>query len=276
MDGLTFGLCQMRVSDVKEENINKAEKMIEEAADRGADFIVLPEMFNCPYDNSYFREFAEDENGETVKALSQIAKKRNIYIAGGSIPEKDQEGNIYNTCFVFDKGGNIIAKHRKVHLFNIDMKDRIKFAESDVFKAGDKITLFDTPYGKMGAAICYDIRFPEFIRIMTLKGAKFIIVPAAFNMATGPAHFELLFRSRAVDNQIYMMGCAPARDTLTSYISYGNSMIVDPWGNVVSKLGYDENILVKKIDLDMIDEVRKSLPLLKNRREDLYSLKLND
>ncbi|SHH22500.1 Predicted amidohydrolase [Caloranaerobacter azorensis DSM 13643] len=275
MKKFKLGLCQLLVSENKKENIKNAEKMINSAADMGAELVVLPEMFNCPYNNSYFPKYAESyPDGETIKMLSKISKERGIYLIGGSIPEKDDKGNIYNTSFVFDKKGNIIGKHRKIHLFDIDVEGKISFKESDVLSRGDSLTIVDTEYCKIGVAICYDIRFPELFRLMVLKGVKVIIVPAAFNMTTGPAHWELLFRARALDNQVYMASAAPARDENASYISYGNSIITNPWGSIVGKLDEKEGILIKEIDLNRIDEIREQLPILKHLRKDLYQISL--
>lgn len=275
MNKLRIGLCQMTVvKSKKKENIDRARNMINEAADRGVQIVSLPEMFNCPYNNKHFREYAETyPNGETLNMLSEVAKEKNIYLIGGSIPEID--GNkVYNTSFIFDKEGKLIGKHRKVHLFDIDIKNGVKFKESEVLSSGNDITLFNTPWGKVGVAICYDIRFPEIIRIMALKGAKIIFIPGAFNMNTGPAHWETLFKSRALDNQIYVAGISPARDVSYSYVVYGNSLVTSPWGDIMSKLDEKEGILIEDIDLDYIDEVRESLPLLNHRREDMYNLDL--
>lgn len=276
MEKLRIGLCQMLVTEAgKKENIDKAKKMIYDAADKGAKIVSLPEMFNCPYDNKNFREYAETfPQGETIKMLSNAAKEKNIYLIGGSIPELDNEDKVYNTSFIFDNKGSLIGKHRKMHLFDIDIKNRVSFKESEVLTGGRDITVVDTEYGKIGVAICYDIRFPELIRIMTLKGVKIVFIPAAFNMTTGPAHWETLFKSRALDNQIYVAGISPARDINYSYVAYGNSIVVNPWGNVVNRLDEKEAILIEDIDFDYINEVRESLPLLKHRREDVYRVSL--
>ncbi len=273
MNNIKVALCQMKVCDDKGKNLATAEKMISEAVDDGAKLVVLPEMFNCPYDNSAFPEYAEGfYEGETVVFLSQIAKKKKIYLVGGSIPEQDEDRNIYNTSYIFDTKGNIIGRHRKVHLFDIDVKGSIVFKESDVLSPGNDITVFDTDFGKMAVAICYDIRFPELIRLMALKGAKIVIIPAAFNMTTGPAHWDLLFRTRALDNQVYILGCAPARDAEASYTSYGNSIIAGPWGDIIGRLDEKQGILVKELDIDSLAQVREELPLLKHRRKDIYKL----
>lgn len=264
----------MVLKSTKEENINKAQKMICEAADRGARIVALPEMFNCPYNNKHFREYAESfPEGKTIKMLSSTAKEKNIYLVGGSIPEIEDD-KIYNTCFIFDNNVKLVGKHRKVHLFDINIKNGVKFMESEVLSSGNEITLVDSPWGKVGVVICYDIRFPEIIRLMALKGAKIIFIPAAFNMTTGPAHWETLFKSRALDNQLYIAGISPARNVNYSYVAYGNSLITSPWGDIIEKLDEKEGILIRDIDLDYIEEVRNSLPLLKHRRKDLYNLYL--
>jgi Predicted amidohydrolase len=257
----------------KKTNIFKAKTMIYEAADKGADIIALPEMFNCPYNNKYFREYAEIyPNGETINMLSSAAKEKQVFIIGGSIPELDEQGRVYNTSFIFDNKGTLIGKHRKVHLFDIDIKNGVRFKESEVLTSGSEITMVDTPWGKVGVAICYDIRFPELTRIMALKGTKIVFMPAAFNMTTGPVHWELLFKSRALDNQIFVAGISPARNENYSYVAYGNSLIADPWGSITNRLDEKEGILIQDINFEYIDEIRESLPLLKHRRGDIYKL----
>ncbi|KZL91121.1 carbon-nitrogen hydrolase family protein [Clostridium magnum] len=274
MNTLRIALCQMMVNqESKKTNIFKAKTMIYEAANKGADIIALPEMFNCPYNNKYFREYAETyPKGETINMLSCAAKEKKVFIIGGSIPELDEQGRVFNTSFIFDNKGILIGKHRKIHLFDIDIKNGVRFKESEVLTSGGEITMIDTPWGKVGVAICYDIRFPELTRIMALKGAKIVLMPAAFNMTTGPAHWELLFKSRALDNQIFVAGISPARNDNYSYVAYGNSLIADPWGSIISRLDEKEGILIQDIDLEHIDEIRESLPLLKHRRVDIYKL----
>jgi len=273
MDSIKVALIQMTVVDSKEKNLNKAEEMIKKAVGEGVEFIALPEMFNCPYDNQFFPSYAEKEGGFSWQVMSRIAKENNIFLVGGSIPEIDEENRIYNTSFVFNPQGQQIAKHRKMHLFDIDVKGGQYFKESDTLSAGNQVTVFDTPYGKFGLIICYDFRFPELSRLLVKRGAKFIVVPGAFNMTTGPAHWELLFRTRALDNQVYTLGVAPARDLIAGYVSYGNSLIVDPWGTVLKRLEGEENILIENLDLPKTEKIREQLPLLKHIRDDIYQLR---
>ena len=268
-DKLKLGLIQMKTDRDKEVAVKKALDNVAFLADQGANLVVLPEMFNCPYETQGFPKYAEPEGGETWTKLSQMAKEKRIYLVGGSVPEKDGE-RVYNTSFIFGPDGSQIGKHRKVHLFDINIENGQYFRESDTLDAGSDVTVFETAFGKIGVAICYDIRFPELARKMVDRGARLIIYPAAFNMTTGPAHWELLFRTRAVDNQVFTVGCAPARDYSISYISYGNSIVVDPWGDVVGRLDDGEGYLLGEVDLSEVQKIREQLPVNKQRRKDVY------
>lgn len=262
-------VCQIKINIDKKINLEKATNMIMEAAGCHPDMVILPEMFNCPYNVKYFKKYAETYPGKTTTLLSNLAKDLKIYIIGGSIPER-KDNNIYNTSYTFDRNGNLIGKHQKTHLFDINIKNSIRFKESDYISYGKSITIFNTEFCKIGVAICYDMRFPELIRKMTLNDAKIVIVPAAFNMTTGPAHWHIITRTRALDNQIYFIAASPARDTESDYITYGHSLIVDPWGSIIAEADEKETILYGIIDLDNIHRIRKELPLLKHRREEIY------
>lgn len=270
---MRLALCQMMVGMNKKDNVEKACSMIREAVSEGADIAALPEMFNCPYSNSYFRDYAEDEEGETVRTLSELAKETGVYIVGGSIPELDGD-KVYNTSFIFGRKGEILGKHRKVHLFDIDVEGGISFRESDTLSPGNGLTVVDTEFCRIGVAICYDVRFPEMSRLMALEGAELIILPAAFNMTTGPVHWDLSMRMRALDNQVYFAAVSPARDMNGVYQAYGNSCVASPWGEFAAHTDETEGILYCDIDLERVKKVRKELPLLKHRREDLYKLTL--
>ena len=185
------------------------------------------------------------------------------------MPEQDGD-RLYNTSFVFDPEGKQVTRHRKMHLFDICVKDGQQFKESDTFSAGDDVTVFDTPFGKLGLCICFDMRFPELSRMMTLQGVQAILTPAAFNMTTGPLHWELLFRQRAVDNQLFTVGVAPARDCSSGYVSYGNSMACSPWGKVLCRADAEPALLITELDFAENDSVRSQLPLLSARRVDIY------
>ena len=183
-----LAVVQIRTETDKEKTFDKAERMINEAADNGAELVVLPEMWNCPYSKKYFHAFADSENGESREAMSRWARENGVILVGGSVPEKCGD-KLYNTCFVYDESGEQIARHRKVHLFDVDIEGGVRFKESNSFAAGEDITVFDTKFGRMGVEICFDIRFPELARAMAKRGAEVILCPAQFNMTTGPRHW---------------------------------------------------------------------------------------
>ena len=252
---MRISLIQMKVGPDKRENLRRAEALALTA--RGSDVIMLPEMFCCPYGNESFVKNAEPEGGEVTETLSRTARECGAYLIGGSMPEA-AGGSIYNTCFVYRPDGEPAAKHRKAHLFDIDVKGGQRFFESDTLTAGEGAAVFSTPFGRFGVCICFDIRFPGFIHGM--EGIDFLAVPAAFNMTTGPLHWELLFRARAVDEQIFTFGCAPARDEAGAYVSYANSLMVDPWGRVIARAGTEECVLTADIDPAEVRAVRAQIP----------------
>lgn len=259
---------QMSITADKAENLRRAESLL-----RGvdADLAILPEMFCCPYDNSCFRAYGEEEGGAACQMLSRVAREKKLWVVGGSIPELEGD-KIYNTSYVFDPEGRCVARHRKMHLFDIDVPGGMCFRESDTLSPGSDITLFDTPWGKMGLCICFDLRFEELCRVMALEGARVLLAPAAFNMTTGPAHWELLLRQRAVDDQCFTVGTSPARDESASYVAWGHSLVCDPWGTVLHQCGSGPEVVVTDLDLSRVDAVRQQLPILSSRRRDIYQI----
>lgn len=269
---MKIALIQMHTEQDNEKNIENAVGQIHLAADNGADVVVLPEMFSCPYKTSNFPVYAQKDGECNWQALSKAADENGVYLVAGSMPEIC-DGKIYNTSYVFDRQGVQIAKHRKMHLFDCDIPGGAFFHESETLTAGDSVTTFETEFGKMGLMICFDIRFPELSRLMCDAGAKLVIVPAAFNMTSGPNWWEIMFRTRACDNQFYMAGCAPARDEAASYVAYGHSIIVDPFGKILSELDEKPGIIYCDLDLNETEKFRSQYKILKSRRLDIYSLK---
>jgi len=270
VNAVKVAICQMLIGSDKSANLLHAGQMVAEAARNGAQVVVLPEIFSMPYQTDIMRRQAESCPGPTTVYLADLARVNRVILVGGSIPEKDEEGRIFNTCFVFDEQGLTIGKHRKMHLFDIDIPGQMTFRESDAFSAGNSLEVVQHPTLNLAVVICYDIRFPELARWAALGGAQLLVVPAAFNMTTGPAHWEILFRARAVDNQLFVAAASPARNDKSSYQAWGHSMVVDPWGTVISQAGSDETILYADLDLDMIGRIRQQLPLLRHRRTDVY------
>ena len=263
---------QIIVGHDKSAHEDKIRNIITEAAAQGADMVCFPEMSNCPYQTRLFVPYAEPHMGETWQLFSSLAAEHKIYVSAGSIPETGENGKIYNTAYVFDREGKEIAKHRKMHLYDVDVKGGVSFKESDIFEPGNEVTVFDTEFGKGGLIVCYDVRFPELTRLMLAEGMRFLVVPAAFNMTTGPLHWELLFRSQASNNQIFTIGTALARDPDIAFNSWGHSIVCDPWAKVLSQADEHEALIFTEIDLDVTEQIREQMPALKHRRTDIYEV----
>ncbi|KAH6806617.1 Nitrilase/cyanide hydratase and apolipoprotein N-acyltransferase family protein [Perilla frutescens var. frutescens] len=271
-----IALCQLAVTADKEKNIVHARQVIEDAAGKGAKLILLPEIWNSPYSNDSFPVYAEDidaggDASPSTAMLSELSRSLKITIVGGSIPERSGD-RLYNTCCVFDTDGKLKAKHRKIHLFDIDIPGKMTFKESKTLTAGETPTIVDTDVGRIGIGICYDIRFQELAAIYAARGAHLLCYPGAFNMTTGPLHWELLQRARAADSQLYVATCSPARDTGSSYVAWGHSTLVGPFGEVLATTEHDEAIVISEIDYSLIEQRRTYLPFQRQRRGDLYQL----
>ncbi|XP_012936446.1 omega-amidase NIT2 [Aplysia californica] len=269
MSKFKIAMVQMAVGTSKPGNLARAAALIKEASSAGAKIITLPECFNSPYGTKYFPEYAEPIPGPSSEAMAAAAKENKVFLVAGSIPEKCGD-KIYNSSAIFNPEGEMVAMHRKVHLFDIDIPGKIRMQESEILSPGKQMTMFRTPYCQVGVAICYDIRFAELAQIMTQKGCHLLLYPGAFNMTTGPAHWELLQRGRALDNQVYVATASPARDTQASYTAWGHSSVVNPWGEVISTTDEKESIVYADIDLERMEEIRNQVPLRNQRRHDLY------
>lgn len=275
-----LALIQLGTGANKTQNLANARSRVLEASRAGARIIVLPECFNSPYGTQYFPKYAEtllpsppsEEQAPSFHALSQLAKEAQAYLVGGSIPEHETAGKKYfNTSLTFNPQGQLMATHRKMHLFNIDIPGKIRFQESEVLSPGNKLTLIDIPeYGRIAVAICYDIRFPELATIAARHGAFLLLYPGAFNLTTGKLHWKLQARARAMDNQVYVGVCSPARDMQATYNAWGHSMIVDPNAEILSEADEKEGIVYAELNGDRIEDIRAGIPLDTQRRFDVY------
>lgn len=270
MQDFKIGTCQMNVVDNKNENIQHATQLIRKAAEnRDVKLITLPEMFNTPYTHDKFIQNAEKQDKSiTLNTMCQLASELEIYLQPGSIPELSDD-KIYNTAYLINPSGEIIAKHRKMHMFDINTPT-MKFTESDTLSAGNNITTIKTDLGVISLAICYDVRFPELWSLMSQNKSDIILLPAAFNLTTGPLHWETLIRTRAIDTQAYVIATSPSQIENPYYIAWGHSMIVDPWGSILAGANKKEEIIYADITKDKIDSVRMQIPVLKHRRTDIY------
>lgn len=273
-DKLRLAIVQMDIGLDKDQNLDRAARMVGEAAAQGAQMIVLPEIFNSPYIARRFPEYAETYPGKSTRLLADLAGEHRLVLVGGSIPERTSDGALYNTSFTFGPDGVLIGRHRKLHLFDVDVPGKITFKESATLTPGNDFQIIKQNALCFAVFICYDVRFPELARLAALQGAQILVVPAAFNRTTGPLHWELLMRSRAVDNQVFVAAASPAYNPRASYGAWGHSMVVDPWGKVLAQAGNEEELLLIDLDLSVIEEVRSQIPVMQQRRTDLYQLNL--
>ena len=263
-------------NDVKE-NLNIALKLISEAAKAGSEIVVLPEMFTYMGDES-LRKNTKNKIGEGVfEELKIAARELNIILIAGSHSEeiKDKTNKVFNTCLAFNKKGEIISTYRKLHLFNLkDKNGNPLYCESDSYESGEfpQGYTIDTKEGTWNALniICYDLRFPEIIRNNVTKKTKpydIIFIPAAFTWQTGKDHWEVLLRARAIENQCYIVACNQTGTFFNGQKkNYGNSMVIDPWGRIVARMGEECGILSTEIHKELIDDSRVRLPALTDRK----------
>ncbi len=265
----TISLC---ANDDRSQNIAKALSFVDEAAHSGAQWVVLPEVFHYhgPYDR--FPEIAESDNSPLIEQLRKAAATNKIVLFAGSVCERSTEDRVYNTLYVINRSGEILQKYRKIHLFNLrDSSGKALYCESDGFLPGDNFVSVEIDGLRVGLAICYDLRFPEMFAVLNRPIPQDVfVIPAAFTKSTGEAHWELLLRARAVENQAYVIAANQVGEHRPGRYSFGHSMIIDPWGIKLCDSGTAEGIAYAAIDPDRIREVRGQLPALENRRPELY------
>ncbi len=262
-----IGVCQLLSRTDKEENMQRAEEMVREAAAGGASVVVLPEVFQCPFGHEYFGPYSEPRGGESMQRMAAWAKELGVVLIGGSVTEQAGE-KLYNTSYIFDRDGSLLADYRKIHLFDVDIPGKMTFKESDSFESGSDLCVFDTDVCRIGVAICYDLRFPELMRAMAKRGAELIVLPAKFTTPTGEAHWELLTRTRALDNELFFAACCGAR--APDGQPYGHSMVIGPYGDIKASCGEEETVLFCDIDLTEVGAVRAQIPAFTGLRDDIY------
>lgn len=264
---------QLNSQQDKQKNLNDAKLFFEEAADRGAKFIIYPESMDyCGLDAKGNAETIP--GGSAFQLLSELAVRYKIWVHCGSIHERcEGDQRTYNTSFVINPNGELVALYRKMHLFDVNVVDGPSIKESDRVRPGNEIVDLDTgEIGHLGLSICYDMRFCELYRLLTLRGANILCVPACFNLVTGKDHWEPILRTRAIENGCYVI--APGQIGIKpSMPTYGKSMIIDPWGNVIARASDRPCVVTAEIDLDYVESVRKQTYTLDNRRMDRYELR---
>ncbi len=258
---------QMTSTDDRSRNRDTALRLVAEAADLGARLVALPENFAFMGPEEARLAGAEPLEGPTISALRDLARRRRVHVLAGSISEKiDEPRRTANTSVLIADDGSIAAAYRKIHLFDVAIPDGTRYAESEGVRAGDQVVVAATALGRIGLSICYDLRFPELYRRMAALGAEVLTIPAAFTLYTGKDHWEVLVRARAIENLAYVLAPAqvgkhgPRRET------FGNAMIVDPWGVVLARCPDGEGVCVAPFRRERLERVRRELPALKHRR----------
>jgi predicted amidohydrolase len=255
----------------KATNVEAAERLVAQAASRGADVVLLPEKWNAIGDADVYRATAEPlDGGESVTAMSSWARTHGITLVGGSITERrDGREKLSNTSLVFDADGTIIATYRKIHLFDVDVGG-VSYRESEAEEPGDEPVVAHAEGWGIGLSVCYDVRFPELYRILVLGGAELLTVPAHFTTPTGKDHWHVLLRARAIENQCYIAAAAQVGETLRGKPAYGRSLIADPWGTVLAQAPDEQTVVVADVDRARVAGIRATLPSLANRQPDAY------
>jgi predicted amidohydrolase len=270
---LRVALVQLDVGPDREDNLDRALKLIARAAKRNADIVCLPELFS--YMGSFARpkQAAEPRLGLSISTMRKAARDFGLYIVAGSILERAPRGLPLNTCYFIGPSGRIISRYSKLHLFDIDIAGKIHFHESKAMQTGRHITVVNTPFGMVGFAICNDLRYPEIFRKMALAGARIIFVPSAFTKFTGRDHWIALNRVRAIENQCYIIAVNQSGKNISGVRFFGSSIIVDPWGKVLREgPPKGDAIITCDLNLLLVDKIRRQLPALKKVRR-LYPIR---
>jgi deaminated glutathione amidase len=258
---------QMLASDDKAANLAEAARWIRQAVAAGAKLVALPEVFIWRGDKRSERAAAESVPGPASTAMAGLARELGIYLLAGSILEEiPGSPKAFNTSLLFDPSGKLIATYRKIHLFDVDLSNKVAARESDTRMSGETVVVAETELCKMGLSVCYDLRFAELYRQLSHRQADLIFVPSAFTAYTGKAHWEPLLRARAIENQVYVVAPNQFGKNPQSFETHGHSMIVDPWGEIVSVLADGPGFITAEVDLDYLSQLRRELPCLSHRR----------
>jgi predicted amidohydrolase len=267
MDRYLAAVVQMQSGPDRAANLARAEHLIGVAAARGAALVVLPEVATWRGPRSDERAHFEPVPGPTTDAMGAVAARHGIHLCLGSLLERIDDGpRAHNTACLLGPDGHLLASYRKINLFDVDLPGRVVMRESATRVPGDAVVTADTPLGTLGLSVCYDLRFPELYRRLASAGAELLLVPSAFTLPTGAAHWEVLCRARAIENQCHLLAPNQTGQSPYGFADFGNSLIVDPWGTVLGRAGDGEAVVVAEIDRTRLREVRTQLPSLAHRR----------
>ena len=263
---MRVAVCQVNSRADRDANLAAAQVMLQRAADAGADLAVLPEYLDYlgPTDGE---PKPEGTDGEFAATFAEAARRLRMWVVAGSFHEVGPDaGRTFNTSLVFDRDGGLAATYRKIHLFDIDIPERVTQQESRTVAPGSDVVTLDVEGVRFGLTICYDLRFPELYRQLAIAGARVLLVPAAFTTHTGRDHWEVLLRARAIENQCYVVAAGQWGDHDPGRSTFGHSMVIDPWGTVITQAVDGTGVIVADLDLDRLERIRLELPSLANRR----------
>jgi predicted amidohydrolase len=269
---MRVAVVQTNSASERSENVARASALVDQAANAGAELVLLPEYVTFLGPPDRFAEMCEPIPGPTSDLLASVARRHRIYLHAGSLIEQTPfAGRYFNTSVVFGPQGELIATYRKIHLFDVNVPGQVTETESAAILPGDTLTLAALPEITLGLSLCFDLRFPEMYRHLAVAGAEAFAVPAAFARATGRAHWEVLLRARAIENHAYVLAAAQYGQDAAGHWRYGRSMIVDPWGQTIAQAPEEgETVLVADIQRDLVQRRRREMPVLALRRPDVY------
>jgi nitrilase len=250
-------------------NLETCARLCREARERGAKLAVLPENFAFMglHEADKFAVAEAVGEGPIWRGLEAMARDNGIWVVAGGMPERaPEEGKVYNTLVAVAPDGRIASRYRKIHLFDVDIPGGAQFKESGTVLPGTETVVLETPWTRVGLSICYDLRFPELYRSLVGSGARVVVVPAAFTLHTGKDHWHALLRARAIENQVYVLAAGQFGRHNEKRVTYGHSVVIDPWGTILAEAPDRECVVVAELDLSFQDKVRRELPALTHRR----------
>jgi predicted amidohydrolase len=267
---LVTAAIQLSSNNDRQQNVAKALELIDEASARGARLVALPEMFNYYSSLKEMVKNAEPVPGPTIDALAQKARANGLYILCGSIIESAPDGKGFNTSVMVGPDGNILGVYRKINLFDVEIPGKVRYGESEYILPGNEMVTLDVDGWVVGLAICYDLRFPEVFATLASRGAEIVVMPTACTAYTGKDHWEVLLRARAIENQFFVVAPNRYGTSSDSFTTHGHSMIVDPWGTILSQAPDKVCVISAGLDINVLQDVRRNMPM---KRQNTYEVK---
>ncbi|RMF21295.1 MAG: carbon-nitrogen hydrolase family protein [Deltaproteobacteria bacterium] len=270
MESFVASAVQFMAGTDQEANLRQAAALVRRAAEAGAALVALPELFCWRGDPREEPKSAQPIPGPLSDRLAEIAARCSVHLVAGSVLERAEDAaRCYNTALLFGPDGTLLARYRKIHLFDVEVPGKVRARESATRKSGTEVVCAKTPLGRIGLAVCYDLRFPELFRRLADDGAEIVVVPSAFTAPTGRAHWHVLVRARAIENQCFLVAPNQVGPTVHGFDNYGHSLIVDPWGEILAEAGEEPGeVVAARLEAERLIETRRNLPSLEHRRLD--------